>query len=70
MAAAAKRDSQLKPVAAFDLICVIYILPNYYPMAVGGQIIWLTNFANRLPGLAVTLGLTPAQATAIVADCL
>ena len=30
MAALAKRDSQLKPVAAFDLICVIYILPNYH----------------------------------------
>lgn len=25
---AGKRDSQLKPVAAFDLICVIYILPK------------------------------------------
>ena len=30
---AGKRDSQLRPVAAFDLICVIYILPyfgNYF----------------------------------------
>jgi hypothetical protein len=26
---AGKRDSQLKPVAAFDLICVIYILPFF-----------------------------------------
>jgi hypothetical protein len=25
-----KRDSQLKPVAAFDLICVIYILPDFF----------------------------------------
>jgi hypothetical protein len=25
---AGKRDSQLKPVAAFDLICVIYLLPK------------------------------------------
>lgn len=25
---AGKKDSQLKPVAAFDLICVIYILPK------------------------------------------
>jgi hypothetical protein len=30
MAALAKMDSQLKPVAAFDLICVIYILPNLF----------------------------------------
>jgi hypothetical protein len=43
---------------------------NYYPRAIPAQIIWLTNFANRIPGLAATLGLTPAQATAIVADCL
>ena len=27
IAASAKGDSQLKPVAAFDLICVKYILP-------------------------------------------
>jgi hypothetical protein len=26
---AAKRDSQLKPFAAFDLICVIYLLPDF-----------------------------------------
>ena len=25
-----KRDSQLNPVAAFDLICVIYILPLFF----------------------------------------
>jgi hypothetical protein len=27
---AGKRDSQLKPVAAFDLICVIYLLPIFF----------------------------------------
>ena len=43
---------------------------NYYPRAIAAQIIWLTNFANRIPGLAATLGLTPAQATSIVADCM
>ena len=35
---------------------------TYYPQAISDQIIWLTNFANKLPALAVTLGLTPAQA--------
>jgi hypothetical protein len=29
---AGKRDCQLKPVAAFDLICVIYILPNFWKL--------------------------------------
>jgi hypothetical protein len=43
---------------------------SYYPQDVANQIIWLTNFANRLPGLAVTLGLTAAQAAGIVADCM
>ena len=43
---------------------------NYYPLSIPAQIIWLTNFANRIPGLAATLGLTPAQATAAVADCV
>ena len=43
---------------------------NYYPRPIPAQIIWLTNFANKLPGLAATVGLTQAQATAIVADCM
>jgi hypothetical protein len=30
MAAPAKRDSQLKPVAACDLICVKYMLPQLF----------------------------------------
>jgi hypothetical protein len=31
---AGKRDSQLKPVAVFDLICVIYILPRKFDRVV------------------------------------
>ena len=42
---------------------------NYYPYAQNDQIVWLTNFAGKLPGLATTLNLTPAQVTAAVADC-
>jgi hypothetical protein len=43
---------------------------SYYPVNIAAQILWLTNFANKLPGLATTLGLTPAQVAAAVADCL
>jgi hypothetical protein len=43
---------------------------SYYPTNIAGQILWLTNFANKAPGLATTLGLTPAVVTALVADCL
>ena len=43
---------------------------SYYPTRVGDQIVWLINFANKLPGQAAALGLTPAQVAAIVADCL
>ncbi len=43
---------------------------QFYPKSIPAQVIWLTSFANKLPGLAATLGLTPAQAAAIVADCL
>jgi len=42
----------------------------FYPKDIANQIIWQTNFANRLPGLASILGLTPAQVAAIVADCM
>jgi hypothetical protein len=40
----------------------------YFPSRMADQIIWLANFANKLPGYAATLGLTTAQANAAVAD--
>ncbi len=43
---------------------------NYYPYAQNDQIVWLTNYADQLPGLAAVLGLTPAEVAAAVADCL
>ena len=43
---------------------------SYYPGTIGQQIIWHGNFANKVQELAATLGLTPAQVAAIVADCL
>ena len=43
---------------------------KYYPIRVANQIAWLLNFADKLPGHATVLGLTPAQVTALVADCL
>jgi hypothetical protein len=42
---------------------------NYYPAAQNDQIVWLTNFGGKLPGLAGILKLTPAQVAAAVADC-
>jgi hypothetical protein len=42
---------------------------TYYPVRQADQIIWLTNFSNKLPGLAAALGLTPTQVTAAGADC-
>ena len=41
----------------------------YYPPRQADQLVWLANFANKLPGSAAILGLTPAQVTAAVADC-
>ena len=42
---------------------------TYFPIPVGDQIIWVINFMTKLPGLATTLGLTPAQVAAILKDC-
>jgi len=42
---------------------------NYYPSRQGDQIIWLGNFANKLPGYATTLGLAAGVVTAASADC-
>ena len=43
---------------------------NYYPSRVADQIAWLRTFADKLPGKATVLGLTPATVTALVADAL
>ncbi len=41
----------------------------YYPARQTDQIVWLANYANKLPGYAATLGLTAGQVSAAVADC-
>ena len=41
---------------------------NFYPYAQNDQIVWLTNYADQLPGLAAVLGLTSAEVAAAVAD--
>jgi hypothetical protein len=43
---------------------------TYFPTRAADQITWLVNFANKLPGYAATVGLTPAQSAAAVADAL
>jgi hypothetical protein len=40
----------------------------YYPSRVADQIIWLTNFANKLAGHAATLGISTAECAAALAD--
>ena len=42
----------------------------FWPSRQPDQIIWLQNFLTKLPGYATTLGLTTAQVTGAVADCL
>jgi hypothetical protein len=42
---------------------------TYYPSRVADQIVWLTNFRNKLAGHATALGLSPTQVSAILADC-
>jgi hypothetical protein len=41
---AGKRDSQLKPVAAFDLICVIYLPPIRFFAVFGGMMLFTERF--------------------------
>jgi hypothetical protein len=43
---------------------------SFYPMRQGDQIVWLGNVVSKLASHATALGLTPAQVTAILADCL
>jgi hypothetical protein len=42
---------------------------NYYPLRQADQIVWLTNFANKLPPLTTTLGLTTGQSVEATLDC-
>jgi hypothetical protein len=42
---------------------------TFYPIRQAEQIIWLGNFANKLPALAAVLGLTAGQVSAAGADC-
>lgn len=42
---------------------------NYYPLRQADQVIWLTNFCNKIAGYAAVLGLTPAQVSAVQAEC-
>lgn len=42
---------------------------TYYPSRQADQVLWLTNFSNKLPGHAATLGLAAGDVTAAVADC-
>ncbi len=41
---------------------------SFYPTNVPEQILWLTNFANKLTGHAATLGVTPLVCADAVAD--
>ena len=41
----------------------------YYPSRQADQLVWLANFANKLPGAAAPLGLPATTVTAAVADC-
>lgn len=41
---------------------------DYYPSRIADQIVWLTNFKNKLPGYQTTLGLAAGVVTAAVAD--
>lgn len=42
---------------------------SYYPTNLAEQIKWLVNFNLKIASHATALGLTPAQVTAILADC-
>ena len=42
---------------------------TYYPARQADQIVWLTNFANKLPPLTTTLGLTTGQSVEATLDC-
>ena len=42
---------------------------RYYPRATPAQVLWLRNFADKLPALAAQLGLTESLVAAALADC-
>ena len=43
---------------------------TYYPTRTTDQVAWLVNWCNKLPIYATTLGLSPAQLSAAIADAL
>ncbi len=42
---------------------------NYYPLRQADQVLWLTNFKDKLSTYATVLSLAPAEVTALLADC-
>ena len=42
---------------------------SYFPLRQSDQIVWLTNYCNKLAGYSSALGLTAGQLTAAQADC-
>ena len=42
---------------------------TFYPVRVGDQIIWLTNYRNKLPLFAAALALAAGAVSAAQADC-
>jgi len=43
---------------------------NYYPSRIADQVLWLPNYADKLPGHGTAVGLTSGEVTASVADAL
>lgn len=41
---------------------------RWYPIRIADQLLWLANFIAKLAGHATTLGLTPADTAARIAD--
>ncbi|MCX6899787.1 MAG: hypothetical protein NT105_13950 [Verrucomicrobia bacterium] len=44
-------------------------IQRYFPNRAGEQIVWLTNFRNKLPQYATRLGLDPARVAEVIATC-
>ncbi len=42
---------------------------SYFPIRQSDQIVWLTNFCNKLGGYSATLGLSAGQLATATADC-
>jgi hypothetical protein len=41
---------------------------QYYPSATGRQVLWLNNYVTKLAGHAATVGVSPAECAASIAD--